>query len=224
QRAWPVAAAGALAAFELIHSLDYGLIVLAGGGTGLALASLLDSGGARSRLRGAARTVGLFAGGALVGALPFVLLLARRGALSSFLRASFVDAPRWVDAAWGLPAGRTWDSLVWSRSVNAAVKILAGDAGMHALFFLLLLAAAAAALVLVRLHPARALDAQLSSAGGAARRDRETRGAAIPRSGGALLSEVDAARFATLADELNRRLRPEETFFDFDNQPGLYFV
>jgi len=290
-------AAGALAGAELMHSLDYGLVVLLGGGIGLLVASVLGS-PAGSRVGTAARVELRFWTGAALGALPFLMLLGRLGSLPSFLRASFIDAPRWVDAAWGLPAGDAWKSLLWLRSVDALVKVFSGTAGMRSLFFLALLAAAgaalllrasagrfdasdsaacvalavaaaamrvvlgradephleryglfvgipaawllmrlwdagpsrralfvaAAALMLVRLHPIRALESELTLIEAAGRTDRESPGAPAPRSGGALLPAGEAQSLALLTDYMDRRLGPNETFFDFDNQPALYFV
>jgi hypothetical protein len=291
--------AGLFAGWGILYSIEFGLFVFLGGSVGLLLLPLLESGfvGWRSALRSGLRRTAPFASGAVLGALPFLLRLAARGGLGGFFRISFEETPRWVDAAWGLPAGSAWDSLLRARSPEAWVRLLAGE-GMHSFFLLALLAVAGgvmllrsasgrfdsrdraawigtvvaafamrsvlgraddphlarygvfvglpaawlllraarasrgragwlvatAAFVFVRFHPLASLDTALGWVEGAARRDLAAAGQPAPRSGGALLPTDQARRLAALKRYLDARLAPGETFFDFCNQPALYFV
>jgi len=100
-------AAGAFASVALFFSYDIGLYTLAG-----AFASLLVltwSGGfqpADRRPEGRRSTIAtalFFIVGVILGAAPFVIYLAARGALGAFASTSFVVIPRIIDAAWSLP-------------------------------------------------------------------------------------------------------------------------
>ena len=292
---WGLLAAGVFAAWELMHSLDYGLIVLVGGLAGLFLLPLLA--GTREPLRAAARSGGAFLLGAALGALPFLARLARQEALPSFVRISFVDTRLWVAQVWNYPAGSAWNSLLAVRSVDGLAKAIAGSE-MPALFLLLVLGATgaamllraaagsietvdrtvciawavaavsmravlgradilhleryglfaalpaawllmrlwrsgparrplfvgAAALVLLRLHPLQTLERELGRVEGAARRASQAEGAPAPRSGGALLPAEQAHALTAFRNFTDANLRAGETFFDFANEPGLYFV
>jgi len=298
-RARPAVIAGLFAAWAILYSVEFGLFVFLGGAVGLLLLPLLESGFAdwRLALRSGLRRTAPFVGGAILGALPFLLRLAARGGLGGFFRISFDETPRWVDAVWGRPAGSAWDSLLRARSLEAWVRLLAGE-WMHSFPLLALLAvavgvmllrsasgrfdscdraawigtvvaafamrsvlgraddphlarygvfvglpaawlflraararrgragwlAAAAALVFVRFHPLASVDTALGWVEGAARRDLAATGEPAPRSGGALLPADQARRLAALKKYLDARLTPAETFFDFCNQPALYFV
>ncbi len=82
---------------------------------------------------------------------------------------------------------------------------------------------ACAVVVFVRLHPLRALDQTLIKVQNAARRDRDEAGELAPRSGDLAINSAEARDLWDFRRYLDTRLRPGETFFDFDNQPGLYF-
>ena len=141
------AAAGALAAWELLHSLDFGVFIAAGGLISLALLPLLES---RSPHRGAAaRWSGLraFALGLGLGSLPFLVDLAVRGSLKSFLRSSFLEMPRWANAVWGVPVGSFWEALRSAKTVGSLVPLLSGQS-LPSLFLVLVLGVAAAVLLL----------------------------------------------------------------------------
>ena len=81
---------GVVAAVSLFYSLDIGLYCI--GGSLLALALL-------RRLRWITSLVI----GIAIGAAPFLVYLAARGALSAFFSLSFVSIPRIIDAVWSLP-------------------------------------------------------------------------------------------------------------------------
>lgn len=291
--------AGLFTAWEILHSVDYGLFVLFGGAVGLFLLPLLESGLRRWRLavHSGLRRVAPFFLGVTLGVLPFLLLLAARVSLGSFFRVSFQETPRWVDAAWGLPAGSAWNSLLPARTLEDWLRLLAGET-MHSFPLLAILAAAgavmvlrsasgqfdscdraawiglavaafamksvlgraddphllrygvfvglpaawlllraarapraraaflaaAAALLFARLHPISSLNTALGWVEGAARRDRAATGEPAPRSGAALLPATQARKLTALKQYLDTRLKPGETFFDFCNQPALYFV
>jgi hypothetical protein len=94
--------AGVLAALTLFFTLDFGVFVLMGAVLGAGALGLLDR-----RPREALRSLGLFATGALAGALPFLAILAAIHALPAFLRVSLDELPRSIEDTWGLPAGTT---------------------------------------------------------------------------------------------------------------------
>ena len=141
-----VAASGALAAWELLHSLDYGLIVSIGALAGLLCLAVLDRRDGAPAMA-AVRDPALFLAGFLIGASPLLVLLAARNSLGAFLRTSFIELPRWVSQVWGHPAGNAWNTILSARDFGGVVKILAGEE-MLALFPLLLLGMAGAVLLL----------------------------------------------------------------------------
>ncbi len=287
------AAAGVLAGWEVLYSLEYGLFVFLGISAALLLLPTLEA--RRRRLRLGFAACAPFWGGALLGALPFLVVLAARGVFGDFLRISFVELPRWVTAVWGVPAGEVWTVLSPVRDTPALASLLAG-AGMQFFFVMALLAIAGATLLLraaagdldpedraawaafgvaafalrgmlgradeahfwhysvfaglpavwvlrsvwrsaaravlfpvallfllIRLHPFRAVEdtLRLVAATGdpAAHRDR----AEPPRSGGERLPAGQAKEFSDFRRALDERLAPGETYFDFSNQPALYF-
>ncbi len=291
--------AGVLTALEILHSLEFGLFVLAGGASGLLLLPVLESGFRQPgpALRSGLRQCGAFLLGAGLGGFPFLLLLAANGGLGAFFRISFQELPRWVNAAWGLPAPPLWRLLTTTKTVEGWMRLAAGETqpwfallallaiaavtillrsvsgrfdavdraawisfavaafsirsilgrpdaahvarygvfvGLPSAWLLLRAARApqaraalllgASILVFVRLHPVLALDSMVSWVEGAARRDRASTGEPAPRSGGALLPADQAAGLIALKRHLDAHLRPGETFFDFNNQPALYFV
>jgi len=89
----------------------------------------------------------------------------------------------------------------------------------------LALSLALALLVLVRLHPLQTLGIELGAVSEAARNRAHLAGNGVPdRPGGhAGLPQGQAEELAALKRYLDARLSPDETFFDFSNEPGLYF-
>jgi hypothetical protein len=81
---------GIFAALALFFSFDIGLYILGGAAITLLI------------LRGWRALAG-FVGGFLIGAAPFVIYLASRGAFGAFAETSFVTLPRIIDAVWSLP-------------------------------------------------------------------------------------------------------------------------
>ncbi len=81
-------------------------------------------------------------------------------------------------------------------------------------------------LVLVRLHPLQTLDIELGAVAEAARNRARLAGNGVPQSPGghAGLPQGQAEELAALKTYLDARLSPHETFFDFSNEPGLYFL
>lgn len=142
-------ASGALGACGLFHSLDLGVIVLAGGIAGAATGPVLSSG--FRRLGSGARGAAAFAAGAFAASLPFLLVLARSGSLPAFLRASFREIPRTIGDVWGLPAGSV-RALLAESDPRAILRGAAADPSLPAAFLLLLLAGAAAVCLLRAAH------------------------------------------------------------------------
>jgi len=81
-----------------------------------------------------------------------------------------------------------------------------------------------AVFVIAALHPLRALENHLAIVENSARQFRSSSPLTIARSGGALLPLYDVQNMVALRTYLDDNLRPGETFFDFANQPTLYFV
>jgi hypothetical protein len=97
------ALAGAAASAALFVTLDFGVVLLAGGSLGAAGSALMADGRRR-----AAFVIGQaadFAAGAAAGAIPFFAILAAKGSLREFARVSFLELPGTIGPAWGLPAG-----------------------------------------------------------------------------------------------------------------------
>jgi hypothetical protein len=282
---------GVLSGAALFFSLDFGLIALAAGiSAGLSL-WLLDK---RDRAR-PARCGGLWlSGGAAIGALPFLFILARERALGAFFRVSFREIPVLVSETWGLPAGSA-TLAVRETPLWKFPALLASGENMPALFSLLLLGAAmtlllfraasgpltltdraaavavafaavalrgllgradaghsslygifvglpaawllyrarrrplvAAVLLLglsLRLHPRATLllEWHAIQASRPARDALLEQGSRVPRGGGARLPRAQAEELSALRRYFDGQLSPRETFFDFGNEPGLYF-
>jgi len=92
-----LALSGACAGTVVFFSLDIGLYSIAGGVVTLVAIALLR------KERGLIARPLTFLLGALIGAAPFLIYLASRGALGAFFETSFVAIPRIIDAAWSLP-------------------------------------------------------------------------------------------------------------------------
>lgn len=92
--------AGVLTGTTLFVTLDFGIMFLVGGLVAAFVLSLLE----RSPLRTALKPTLRFAGGFLLGCLPFASFLAVRSALGEFFRVSFVEIPRTITQTWGFPA------------------------------------------------------------------------------------------------------------------------
>jgi hypothetical protein len=126
--------AGAISAWTLFFTLDFGLMAL-GGGVGTAgVLGVLDR-----DWRGARAATLRFLAGAFLGSVPFLALLAAHGALGDFARVSFVDIPGTIVDAWGLPAGTSSVVIVRGSASEAFRLVFHGDE-MPALFFVLVLA------------------------------------------------------------------------------------
>lgn len=139
-------AAGGLAGLEMLHTVEYGLIVLLGGAAAISLLAIAHDETA-TRI-GRFDDLWLFLAGASASTAPFLMRLAALGGLRAFLHESFVATPRWVAQAWGLPAGSIWGSLSQATDDAGVVAILAGR-GVAA-FFALSVIAVSAAVLLVR--------------------------------------------------------------------------
>ena len=296
RRRGTIAAAGVLAGMELLYSLDYGVIVAVGGLAALLLLHPLER-VSRARRPTPSRESLLFLGGILVGTFPFLVSLYLDGAFLPFLRVSFVETPRWVEEAWGVPAPDAWKTLLSIKTLGDLASILTSGAAAPLVLLLLLGAAGAVlllrsatgsldaldragfaslviaavamrvvlgradaahlaryglfaglpaawllmracraqrarglavfvagALVLLVLHPVRALETALWHVETAARRGRDEPGATPPRSGGAHIAAAEAARLEAFRRYVDEHLSERETFFDFANQPSLYFI
>lgn len=78
--------------------------------------------------------------------------------------------------------------------------------------------------VAASIHPWRALRGHLEIVEGAAKRERTEVPLPIPRSGGASLPPYQVESLVAFREYIDTRLKPGETFFDFANQPTLYFI
>src|SRR5262249_23059223 len=144
--------AGMVSGAALFFSLDFGLIALSAGlCSGLALSVLSKEREQRPNLQPVFR----FVSGILLGAVPFLALLAREGALRAFLRISFCEIPALVSETWGLPAGSATRIARETPLWRFPLLLVTGE-GMPALFPILILTASAV-LLLFRSRP-RPLD------------------------------------------------------------------
>ena len=89
-----------------------------------------------------------------------------------------------------------------------------------------LLTAVALAFLLLRLRPIATLSQELGAiaAGTKTREAWRRSGVRVPRSGRATVSAEEAEDVRALSTYMDARLSPQETFFDFANEPGLYFL
>jgi len=273
--------AGILSAANVFFALDMGIIVLAGGILGLGLV-------AASRRRPAAPVA--FLAGAVIGAFPFVGILAGEHALRAFFRVSFREIPGDILAAWGLPlppllsrppglavivdslrgtpptvafmatlAGLAVIALLfripWNRedlvvlpALAIAVLALRGVAGradpghseLYGVFagipaaWLLrraartsgFRAAAFAGFLWMGIHPRAAMNDVLGvvKEGSRARARDAAEMKPIPGAGGALVPAAQADDLAVLRKTLENVMGPRDTFFDFSNEPALFFL
>jgi hypothetical protein len=113
--------AGIFAALALFFSFDIGLYSIGGGLLTVAVLAVMrvipsvvegpGSGGRRDSLATdrpspsttLGMTVVMFVLGLALGATPFLIYLAMRGALGAFFETSFITLPRIIDAVWSLP-------------------------------------------------------------------------------------------------------------------------
>jgi hypothetical protein len=86
------------------------------------------------------------------------------------------------------------------------------------------LGCAMAAWIGASIHPIRSFEDHLESVESAARRGEDMIPLPIPRSGGARLPASSVDNFVAFRRFLDAELKPGETFFDYSNQPGLYFI
>ena len=86
------------------------------------------------------------------------------------------------------------------------------------------LAVLTGAALAIGIHPVRALENELGRLEKAATQTQITPGALAPRSGTALLFSDQASALRAVSSYMDGALETGETFFDFANQPGLYFV
>jgi hypothetical protein len=94
---WLACASGVAAGVTVFYSLDIGLYTIGGGVLTLIGLALLTR-----RLTPLIPLVAFLAG-VLLGAAPFLVYLAARGAIGPFFETSFVAIPRIIDAVWSLP-------------------------------------------------------------------------------------------------------------------------
>ena len=80
------------------------------------------------------------------------------------------------------------------------------------------------AVLAIGIHPVKAMEYELGRVERAAIQTRNTHGALAPRSGTALLMSDQASALRAVRSYMDGALETGDTFFDFANQPGLYFV
>ena len=129
--------AGALSGVAVFFSLDFGLIVLAGGLAAAILLPCLEDG---LRLRPTFSRALTFVAGAAAGSLPFLWRLHGRGALRAFFQVSFVDIPATITDTWGLPAGSA-SAIASTIGPGTVLGLLSPKSEMPSLSLVLLLAA-----------------------------------------------------------------------------------
>ncbi len=273
--------AGIVSAMGVFFALDMGIIVLAGGVLGLGLVAI-----SRRRLAPLVR----FLIGVVIGAIPFIGILAGHNSLRAFFRVSFREIPGEILATWGLPLPPLFphplnltgivDSLrgtpptiaflatlaclcvivllfrlPWDRedlvvlpALAVALLALRGAAGradpghyeLYGVFagipaaWLLrraaqpsvFRAAAVAAFLWMGIHPRSAMKDVLGAVKEGSR--ARARGAAemkpIPGGGSALVPATQADDLAVLRKTLENVMGPRDTYFDFSNEPALYFL
>ena len=128
--------AGIAAGVTLFVALDFGTILLIGGGIAPLALALFE----RKKLRAAVPgTVG-FCAGFLLGSAPFIAILAARGALGEFWRVSFVEIPRSITPAWGLPMAPFNRAVREGRLGDCLDPFASGDAPSLCVLFLVLVA------------------------------------------------------------------------------------
>jgi hypothetical protein len=119
--------------------------------------------------------------------------------------------------------GRADDVHLWNYAVFAGVpaawllRRAWRSTARGALFALLAVA------MLVRLHPFRRVEETLQAAVAAADPKAREGSREAPRSGGEPIPAGQARDLAAFREAIDARLSPGDTFFDFANQPALYF-
>ncbi|MCA1581679.1 MAG: hypothetical protein LC796_09885 [Acidobacteria bacterium] len=290
--------AGVFSAMTLFSTLDFGVIFLLGGTAAPLALKILAGDPARKAL---GRTIG-FGTGALLGAAPFLFLLARRGALEEFFRVSCVEIPSSITATWGVPAV-SLTKLLRETSLVETYGLLLGSRDSRGLLTLLLVLASSAFVLLLRsrervfdpsdraatvcllaailglrgvlgradfghrmmygvlaglpaawllyrisrvraprirlaagvlaaagscllLRPDRVVTWQIQSLGNAAalRRTEERGAALVPGHEPSRLPREQVLELEELRSVLDAGILPDRTFFDFGNEPGLYFL
>jgi hypothetical protein len=95
---WLAVASGVAAGVTIFYSLDIGLYAVGGGVLAILAAAIV-----RGSARRSWALLGAFLSGIVIGAAPFVVYLAVRGAFGAFVETSFIAIPRIIDAVWSLP-------------------------------------------------------------------------------------------------------------------------
>jgi hypothetical protein len=80
--------------------------------------------------------------------------------------------------------------------------------------------------LLARFHPVQTIDLELAtlSSSSRVREAAIARGVPVDVSGGARIPPAQADEIVRLRALVDSRLRPGETFFDFSNEPALFFL
>ena len=79
-------------------------------------------------------------------------------------------------------------------------------------------------LILARLHPLATLEFELQALEGPGRLAERAPVVPAPRSGGVRMDAEQAGALTWFRRFVDTRLRPDESFFDFNNSPALYYV
>ena len=128
--------AGIASGVTLFVTLDFGTILLIGGAIAPFALALFERKKVRAAVPG---TMGL-ATGFLMGSAPFFAILAARGALAEFWRVSFVEIPRSITPAWGLPMAPFNRAVREGRLKHCLDPFAGGDAPSLCVLFLVLVA------------------------------------------------------------------------------------
>ena len=113
-RPWLMLLAGIPAGMALFYSFDIGLYCVGGG-----VLFLL--------LRPPRWLAGVFAAGVLIGAAPFLIYLAARGAFGAFLETSLLVIPRIIDAVWSVPFPDLTTTFRKDLSLRSISDFLVGE-------------------------------------------------------------------------------------------------
>jgi len=94
---------GVFAAIALFFSYEIGMYTIVGAVVSIIVVSVwAPASDGAGRLK-PATTLVLFTLGVLLGAAPFIIYLASKGALKAFAQTSFVTIPKIIDAVWSMP-------------------------------------------------------------------------------------------------------------------------
>lgn len=118
---------GVFASAALFYSLETGTYAMLGAALSMAGLALIRSRRAGELKLDPVRGALALAAGVIAGALPFVVWLATEGALTAFLRTSFVTVPSIIDAVWSLPFPKLGQTFRDDPSLRTISDFILGE-------------------------------------------------------------------------------------------------